>query len=219
MPGALRAQRAAPPQPPGALKWLSRPRQCGAAVNAQRHTARAPALQLRAPRRRPAPAGKRTQREHRACASPTGNFVVRLHLRVFEILLSLCNGARSLDDSCQETYRDPFHRLPLWRTYPPDFVFLESDTNTRKACVVHAIGAVFELASTLGRTRWAQKKEARRMVVIAQQVQLRFQWHKRRAQCTGEMKAFPRTKDRAQRQARMRFPLMHLPGGRRHRVL
>ena len=41
--------------------------------------------------------------------TPTGKFVVRLHLRVFEILLSLCNGARSLEDSCQETYRDPFH--------------------------------------------------------------------------------------------------------------
>jgi len=174
---------------------LTGPRQLGAAVHAQRLAARASPFQLRTPRQRSAPAGKRTQREHRAYPCPTGNFVVRLHLRVFEILLSLY-GARSLDDSCQETYRDPFHRPPLWRTNPPDFVFLESDTNTRKDRVVHAIGAVFELASTLGRTRWAQKKEARRMVVIAQQVQLPFQCHERRAQCTGSMKALSKNKGR-----------------------
>jgi len=141
MPGALRAPRAPPPQPPGASQRLSRPRQRGAAVNVQRLAARAPPLQLRTPRRLPVPAGKRTQREHRACSCPTGNFVVRLHLRV---LLSLCNAMRSLDDSYQETYRNPFHPPPLWRTNPPDFVFLESDTNTRKDRVVHAIGAVFE---------------------------------------------------------------------------
>jgi len=120
MPLALRAPRAPPPQPPGALQRLSRPRQRGAAVIAQRLAARAHPLQLRTPRRRPEPAGKRTQREHRACACPTGNFFVRLHLRV---LLSLCNGARSLDDSCQETYRDPFHRPPLWRTKHPTLSF------------------------------------------------------------------------------------------------
>jgi len=61
---------------------------------------------------------------------------------------------------------------------------------------VHAIGAVFELASTLGRTRWVQNNEARRMVVIAQQFQLRFQWHERRAQCTGAMKALSKKKGR-----------------------